>query len=348
MNNTMYTKIERYGNDILWTGYDNGKRFYKKVKYQPTFYVEDRQNEDQKPSHVSLIGDRPLKSIQCDDMKRATEFVERYKDVQNMVMCGNTNYVASFTYDMYPGTIDFDPSLINIFTFDIEVDISKKKPDMETADNEITSVAIKSSKSSNYYMFGTKDYDPEKTITGIDPSLIKYHKCQSEYDMLNRFVDLWCSDYPDVVTGWNVELFDITYIVKRIENILGMAAVKRLSPWGHVRERSFEMFNKMQKTYVISGISIVDYMNAFKKFGYKYGTMQSYKLDNVATIVLGTKKLSYEAHGNKVDTHRFISDGAKDVKISRDLPDDVLTHGEMCVKRRDVLLEEIQRRGLSV
>ena len=298
-----YTKIERYGNNILWVGYDNGKRFYKKVPYQPTFYVEDRKNAGDSPKHVSLIGDKPLKPVLCESMKGGTEFIERYKDVENMAMCGNTNYVAAFTYDKYPGKIQFDPSVINIFKFDIEVDISKKKPDMNLADNYITSIASKSSKSDLYYVFGTKDYDPYKTVTGIDPDKIVYVKCQSETELLRKFVDLWVSDYPDVVTGWNCELFDIAYLVKRIENVLGVSTVKRLSPWGHVREKTFEMFNKPQRTYVISGISIVDYMHAFKKFGYKYGTLQSYKLDHVASVVLGSNKLSYDEYGTLTELY---------------------------------------------
>ena len=297
-----YTKVERIGNDILWTGYDQGKRFYKKVQYKPTLYVTDRNN-DGSAQFRSLIGDVPLKPVNFDSIKAAADFIEKYKDVENMQVCGNINHVAAFTYDRYPGKIDFEPSDINIFSFDIEVDISKKKPDMETADCMITSIASKSSKSDEYHLFGTKEYDPYKTITGIDPERIIYHKCQDEKQLLMRFLELWCGDYPDVVTGWNCELFDIAYIVKRLENVLGMNAVKRLSPWGIVRERTFEMFGKPQRTYIINGISVVDYMNAFKKFGYKYGTMQSYKLDNVASVVLGTKKISYQEYGTLTELY---------------------------------------------
>jgi DNA polymerase elongation subunit (family B) len=39
-------------------------------------------------------------------------------------------------------------------------------------------------------------------------------------------------------------------------------------------------------------------MDAFKKFGYKYGTQESYKLDHIAYTVLGEKKLDYSEYGN--------------------------------------------------
>lgn len=344
MSQNFYTKIERYGNDILWIGYEDGERFYRKVKYQPTFYV-DTKSEDS--TMVSLIGERPLKPITCESMKGATDFLSRYQDVQNMSICGNVNHVAAFTYDHYPGHIDFDPSLIHLFMFDIEVDISEKKPNMELADNPITSIASKSSKSDTYQLFGLKDYDRTLTETDINPDKIKFTKFNSERDLLLAFVKLWAGDFPDVVTGYNVELFDIAYIVKRIEVVLGATCVKKLSPWGIVRERTFEMFGKPQKTYVINGISIVDYMNTFKKFGYKYGTMQSYKLDNVANVVLGTKKLSYEdPFGNTMEMHRFITDGAKGVRVPKNAPKEKLDRRTKLVWIRDRLREEKERRSL--
>lgn len=291
MSDTFYTKVERYGNNILWSGYDNGDRFYKKVKYQPTLYVETKTDNAE---YVSLIGNKPLKPMLFNDMKSATDFIKKYQDVSNLTICGNANFPAAFTYEQYPSTVGFDPSLIHVAMFDIEVDISKKKPDMKQADSMITSIAYKSSKSDIYHAFGYKDYDPNATVLDIDPSCIRYHKFKTERELLLKFVEIWTSDYPDVVTGWNCEFFDIAYIVRRIENVLGASVAKKLSPWGIIRERTVEIYKKPQTTYVLSGISIIDYMNAFKKFGYKYGTLQSYKLDNVAVVVLGTKKVSYQ------------------------------------------------------
>jgi len=39
-------------------------------------------------------------------------------------------------------------------------------------------------------------------------------------------------------------------------------------------------------------------MDAFKKFGYKYGPQESYKLDHIAYVVLGENKLDYSEYGN--------------------------------------------------
>jgi DNA polymerase elongation subunit (family B) len=147
-------------------------------------------------------------------------------------------------------------------------------------------------------LLGRKDYDKSKTLLDIDPENIQFMKFDTEEALLRRFMQIWKNDYPDVVTGWNVEYFDIQYIVTRMRNLFGEEWIKDLSPWRNLRQQQREFFGKMQSTYIISGITVIDYMDAFKKFGYKYGPQESYKLDHIASVVLGEKKLDYSEYGN--------------------------------------------------
>lgn len=290
-----YVSVERFGNDILHRGYDSrGVPFSKKVKFQPTFYIPTKQDT----KFRSLIGEYPIGPKKFENMSDAKEFLEKYKDVNGFEVYGNSNYIAQYIQETYPKDIKFDMKLINIFSFDIETDSSSGWPDMDTADKEITSIAIKSSKSDTYHLLGRKEYDKSKTITGIDPDKIQFMKFDTEEALLKRFVEIWTNNYPDVVTGWNVEYFDIMYIVTRIIRLLGEEWAKRLSPWRSIKKVSNEIFGRVQSTYKISGLTIVDYMDAFKKFGYKYGPQESYKLDHIAHVVLGQKKLSYEEYGS--------------------------------------------------
>jgi DNA polymerase elongation subunit (family B) len=340
---SFYTSIERSSNNILWRGYKNGKRFSKKVQFQPTLFKRAKTET----KYRSLYDDNVFLEPQTfASMSEAKDFVDRFKDVHGMQIYGNTNYVTSFIQENYPSKIEFDMKSINILSFDIEVDISEKFPDMETADNEITSIAIKSSKTNTYHLLGRKDYDKYKTATGINPDDIEFMKFDSERDLLRRFIQIWTNDFPDIVTGWNVEYFDVYYIIMRIIRVLGEAKAKELSPWNYIKKTSIEKFGRTQNTYQISGITVVDYMDAFKKFGYKYGTQESYKLDHIAHVILGMNKLKYENFGNLIDTHRFITDGAKDVKIPKDIPDEDLEIGEIYAKRRDMMKEELIKRGI--
>jgi DNA polymerase elongation subunit (family B) len=288
-----YTNVERYGNTILWRGYEDGKQFMRRHQYRPTLFLPSKDG-----AYKSLIGDRPLGPRVCDSMAEAKEFIERHKDVRGLEIHGNTNYVTQFIQEQYPDNIQFDMKKINIFSFDIEVDIRDGYANIDEADKEITSIAIKSSKSDTYHLLGRKDYDKSKTLLKIDPENIQFMKFDTEQALLRRFMQIWQNDYPDVVTGWNVEYFDIMYIVTRIIRLFGEDTAKKLSPWGSIRKNTREIFGKPQSTYAISGMTVIDYMDAFKKFGYKYGPQESYKLDHIAHVILGEKKLDYSEYGN--------------------------------------------------
>lgn len=289
-----YTNVERFGNTLLWRGYENGKPFMRRVKYKPTLYTTTRGSSE----YRTMIGEKPLEARKFDTMADVKDFIERYKDVHGMEICGNTNFIASFIQEQYPGQIQYDMSLINIVMFDIEYDTTTGYTTTDDADKPINSIAFKSSKSDTYHLLTLKGYDKTKTITGIDPDKIYHMEFEKETSLLSRFIQLWTNDYPDIVTGWNVEYFDIMYIVTRIIKLFGEEKAKQLSPWGNIKKNSREVFGKMQSTYAISGISIIDYMDAFKKFGYKYGPQESYKLDHIAHVVLGEKKLDYSEYGS--------------------------------------------------
>lgn len=293
-----YTNVERFGNTILWRGYEDGVPFMRREQYRPKLFLPSKDGD-----YTSLIERRRLSPRAFDSMSEAKEFIERHKDVHGFDIFGNTNYVAQFIQENYPKDIQFDMKQINIFSFDIEVDIRDGYPNIEEADKEITSIAIKSSKSDTYHLLGRKDYDKTKTLLNIDPDNIQFMKFDSEKALLNRFMQIWMYDYPDVVTGWNVEYFDIMYIVTRIIRLFGEEKAKQLSPWRSIRKNTREIFGKQQSTYSIAGMTVIDYMDAFKKFGYKYGPQESYKLDHIAHVILGEKKLDYSEYGNLTELY---------------------------------------------
>jgi DNA polymerase elongation subunit (family B) len=297
---SFYTSVERYGNNILWRGYEDGKRFSYRVPFEPTLYIHTPKAGGE--GYTSLTeGGLPVSPTKFGDMKEAKTFIEEYKGVHGMKIFGSTNYVTQFIQQEYPNKITYDVSQVNIVSFDIEVDIRDGYPNMDTADKEITSIAYHSSRNDIYYVLGRKDYDKTKTITGIPQDKIQFVKfdgVNGETALLQYFMKLWTTDYPDVVTGWNVEYFDIQYIVTRIIRLLGEETAKRLSPNKSMRQTSREIFGKMAYTYYISGVAIIDYMDCFKKFGYKYGPQESYKLDHIAYVVLGETKIDYSEYGS--------------------------------------------------
>jgi DNA polymerase elongation subunit (family B) len=292
-----YTSVERYGNNILHRGYENGKRFSYRVPFQPTLYVHTPKAGEE--GYRSLTeGNLPLSPHKFGDMREAKNFIEEYKGVHGMKIFGSTNYVTQFIQEEYPDKVAYDVSQVNIVSFDIEVDIRDGFANIDEADNEITSIAYHSSRNDKYYLLGRKDYDKAQTVTDIPQENIEFIKFDTEVQLLQYFVKLWTTDYPDIVTGWNVEYFDIMYIVTRIIRLLGEETAKRLSPHKSIKKQSREVFGKVNSTYSLMGIAVIDYMDAFKKFGYKYGPQESYRLDHIAYVVLGEKKIDYSEYGS--------------------------------------------------
>jgi DNA polymerase elongation subunit (family B) len=172
---------------------------------------------------------------------------------------------------------------------DIETDSSDGFPDIEKADKEITAISL--SRKGEKVVFGFYPYTPK------DPKVTYIH-CEDEYSLLEKFLKVWQSGrfLPDVITGWNVEFFDIPYIVNRITNILGKNAANKLSPWGILENRTIEFKGKEIETYTPAGISVLDYYHLYKKFSFT--NQESYKLDHIAEQELGENKLDYSEYGS--------------------------------------------------
>ena len=108
-------------------------------------------------------------------------------------------------------------------------------------------------------------------------------------ELLAQFLAWWESDYPDIITGWNTEFFDVPYICNCIKSVMGEDAMKRLSPWGVVNSRMVNSgYGRKDQVYDILGVEEVDYLQLYRKF--TYSAQESYRLDHIAFVELGERK----------------------------------------------------------
>jgi len=315
MNTKFYTNVSRYGNSLLYRGYKNGKKIQTKIKYQPTYFVSTA-----KPSNWKSLDGANVSPINFDSMRDAKEWLQVNSQVVGRHIYGNNKHIPAFINDEFPGEIAFDRNQINVTTIDIEVQSDAGFPEPEQAAHEITAICMKNNIDNTFYVWGLKGYDVENSI--MQENRVVYKHCMSESELLLDFIAHWSlpSHCPDVITGWNSRFFDIPYIVNRIIKIHGEEFVRRLSPWGLIDRRDITTMQRKQMAYEIQGIAQMDYLDLFKKFGYSYGPQETYKLDHIASVVLGEKKLSYEEHGNlhtlyKHDHQKFIDYNIKDVDL---------------------------------
>ena len=318
---SFYTSVNRYGNSILYRGYEDGVKVEKKEKFSPTLFVPTKEK-----TKWTSFDNTPVDSVHFDTMKEAKEFIESYGSMDNFKIYGTTNYIHQFITERFPGEIKYNMDHVNVVTFDIEVASDEGFPKPEEAAYPVISIALKSSKSDYYQVWGLGDYDPEKTEIDTQGVGIAYHKCDNEAMLLSSFLHYWIGNTPDVITGWNTRFFDIPYLVNRISMVGGEDAAKRLSPWKLVNERNTVIGGRTQYGYELVGIQQADYLELFKKFGYSYGAQESYKLDHIAYVVLGEKKLSYDEYGSlhtlyKYNHQKFIDYNIKDTLLVKRIDD---------------------------
>lgn len=317
-----YSSVARIGDSICYRGYENGESVKQKIRFKPTLFV----SSNKKSSYKTLDG-KSVEPIVFDTMREASDFQRQYENIPNFQVYGTNNFVTQYIYEEFPKEVQFDRDLIKVATIDIEVASDDGFPEPEEASKEITAICIKLSTSDKFIVFGLNDYDIKKSIVGKDK--IIFVKCAGETDLIMKFLKFWSAKdtCPDIVTGWNSRLFDIPYIINRTKNLIGGDTYKKISPWHMVREKNFGMNGRTMQAYEIVGIEQLDYYDLFQKFGgYSYGVQESYKLDHIANVVLGERKLSYDEHGTlhtlyKEDYQKFIDYNIKDTQLVERLED---------------------------
>lgn len=302
-----YTNVTEVRGKILAIGYENGKRFKEKIKYKPYVFIPSRDGN----SRYRTIDNKIVDKFEFDSIPEAREFINEYKDVDNFEMYGLTNWPYLYIFDNFKGDIDYDPRHIRVINIDIEVASDEGFPDIGLAEKPVTAITIK--KGNEFIAFGCGSYTPSRAD-------VTYVKCDNEVDLLTKFLALWNSDnwQPDVVTGWNVELFDIPYLVNRMIRILPEGEEKKLSPWGILREYSVSWHGKENQAYTPVGITVLDYLQLYKKF--TYTKQEFYSLDFIANVELGERKTDYSEYGSllnlyKENFQKFMDYNIRDVEL---------------------------------
>ena len=277
-----YTNVQMVGDHFLVRGYENGRHFMTREKFNPTLFVPSNK----KTKYQTLTGDY-VEPIQPGSVRDCREFIKKYEGVENFKIYGNTGYIYQYISEMYPAEeIKFDTNKIKIATLDIEVASENGFPDVESAAEEILLITIQDYATKQIRTWGKGPFNNTQDN-------VIYKGFRTEYELLDDFINWWMieSNTPEVVTGWNSELYDIPYLVRRIDRILGEKLMKRLSPWGLVTEREIFISGRKNISYDVGGITQLDYLNLYKKFTYK--AQESYRLDYIASVELGQKKLDH-------------------------------------------------------
>lgn len=283
-----YTNVFQLGNYLLIRGYENGKHFTTREEFYPTFFVPSK-----KESKYKTLDGLNVEPIRPGTIRDCRDFLEKYDGVDGFKIYGNDRVVYQYISEKYPEEeIQFDISKIKLITIDIEVAAESGFPDVFNCAEELLLVTVQDYNTKKITTFGSR---PAK----VTQSNVNYIQCKDEYSLINTFMDWWQNNTPDVVTGWNNELYDIPYLVGRITRLMGEKVAKKFSPWNIVKVKEVQISGRKQLSCEIAGVSIIDYLDLYKKSP-ATPNQESYRLDHIASVELNQNKLDH----SEFDTFR--------------------------------------------
>ena len=208
--------------------------------------------------------------------------------------------------DLYTDSDEASVGHIPLF-IDIEVDIESGFPTPEKAENEVTSIAIYDEAGDQRCVW---ILDKDSVVENISKPGYEVTSCSDERTLLSRFLVKYQEIRPTLITGWNIDFFDIPYLYNRMCHIIGEKQARGLSPINDV------IWLKHRNRYRISGVSCLDYMALYKNF--TYNQESSYSLEAISQKELGKGKIKYEGSLNdlmKNDIQGYIDYNMNDVDL---------------------------------
>jgi len=197
-----------------------------------------------------------------------------------------------------------------ILYFDIEVSMKNGLPTTDSPNNEIISICAHDSVTQVYSTFVLNHPDTQnRSFTDADAKLEIFY-FNDEVDLLTSFIDYWESTSPTIITGWNIDKFDIPYLYHRLQQILGTDIANKLSPVGLIK------YSEYRHKYSIAGVASLDYYDLYKKF--TYIQQPSYRLHAIGMFEVGMGKVEYSGSLDtlyETDLEKFIEYNLQDVKI---------------------------------
>lgn len=306
-----YTNFFAKGNTVFIRGYADGKRITQKIKYKPTLYVPSKKQDTE---YKNIFGE-PVEPIEFANISEARDFFKQYDEVSGFTIYGSNLFAYACLNENY-GTA-FDVETVKTAYLDIEVNSEEGFPEPLRADAPVTVITV--GVHGRYFVFGMGDY------TAPD-NKVRYLNFATEKQLLIAFLKFWRQIDIDIVSGWNVKGFDIPYLYNRIGKVVGEKEAKMLSPVDLISERRYTQFNKEQVDYDLVGLAVLDYLDLYKKF--TYSQQESYRLDHIAFVELGERKLDYHELGfetlnefYKGDYQNYVAYNIRDVALVERLED---------------------------
>jgi len=302
----MYKNIyydDKTNNIHLW----DDKEGYSKYPYKKYAYILDDSGD--------------FKTIDGKKCKKISSWSEDALKF-GLVFEHDVNACVRTLIDLYSESDETSEDLNTLF-LDIEVLKGEKYSTTTEANNIINAISYYDTNSKEFTCLlidtqrENKKYnnileigEPLENQRKIGYTLITFN---DEKSLLTYFINIYKKIKPDILSGWNISGFDMPYLYNRLINLFGHKVANSLSPIDIIKQRNFNEYNY---TISIAGVSILDYLNLYKKF--TPSEKSNYKLDTIAKEELGRGKVEYEGNLDDLynnDIEKFASYNIIDVEL---------------------------------
>ena len=240
---------------------------------------------------------------------------------------------AHFMWDENVLEDDFNKQQLRIQSIDIETEISDQFMPPSKAENRINMITIYDNFTDKFYTWSLEhaeiDFKEDPLKDYPKDKFVFYEFQDNEVNLLEHFLS-WIEDnYPDVSYGWNTRAYDWPYIVRRIENVLGKNAARRLSPVGRYFIKDVNHDNARADVAAeievdISGLFIADGLILYRdKFGISHPD-GGFSLDNIGEVEGCGHKIKYDGTLKDLyltDYQKFYEYNVRDVDLCKRIDD---------------------------
>lgn len=266
---------------------------------------------------------------------------KQYRDAYVKEMDGNLvveclkpeQEFAHFMWDFDVLDTSFNKQTLRVHSLDIETEISEQFEKPADARNRINMITIHDSLTDKFYTWSLEhaeiDFKEEPLCNMPKDRFVFFEFYNNEERMLEHFLSWYEDNYPDVNYGWNTKAYDIPYLVRRIENVLGKNDAKRLSPVGRYFIKEVNHDNERADVSAeievdIAGLFIADGLVLYRdKFG--IGRPDGgFSLDNIGEYEGLGHKIKYDGTLKDLylkDYQKFYEYNVRDVDLCKRIND---------------------------
>ena len=313
-----YLYLKEINGKLLSKTVEGINRHTETIDYKPSVFIRAKENT---PCSFKNFANEPLKQLTFDSIRNFKTFIYENADTSNgETLYGNKKVEYQYIADYFNEREEYSISAFNVLYFDIETARSETLGYAPASNpfNPVTLITAYFKK--NVYVWATRgDYDGE----GCE----EYRIFDDDIKMIEDFFSFLLEKNIDILTGWNIELYDIPYLVGRYirnDNRNDNADPKKTLfqskdykfPFHIVKKKIIKgNYGNEELVYDIPGWICLDYMQLYKKF--TYVTRESYSLNHISFCELGEKKVDYSEHSHleslyNNDYTKFVQYGIKD------------------------------------